>query len=77
MVIKRTIERVSGGMMMLPTVIGSIDHSYHRIAPTATMLVATSVVVTAVLTPIATALYARWVCGKVVTEPEMPLVEVE
>jgi 2-keto-3-deoxygluconate permease len=67
----------AGNAAVVPTVIASIDASYQRIAPTATMLVATSVVVTAILTPIATALYAKWVCGKVVARAEIQLVEVE
>jgi 2-keto-3-deoxygluconate permease len=67
----------AGNAAAVPAVISSIDHSYGRIAPTATMLIATSVVVTAILAPIATALYAKWFCGRVIARPTMPLVEVE
>jgi 2-keto-3-deoxygluconate permease len=51
----------AGNAAAVPAAIASIDPSYARIAPTATTLVATSVVVTAILAPIATAMYARWV----------------
>jgi 2-keto-3-deoxygluconate permease len=51
----------AGNAAAVPAIIASIDTSYARIAPSAATMVATSVVVTAILAPIATALYAKWV----------------
>jgi 2-keto-3-deoxygluconate permease len=67
----------AGNAVAVPAAIGSIDPSYARIAPSATVLVATSVVVTAILAPIATALYAKRVYGAVAKAPEIPVAEVE
>ena len=43
----------------LPAAIAAIDSSYAVVAPTATVLVATCVIVTAVLVPIVTAWWAK------------------
>lgn len=51
----------AGNAAAVPAAIASIDKSYAAIAPSATMLVATCVIVTAILVPLATAGYARWV----------------
>lgn len=49
----------AGNAAAVPAAIASIDKTYVGIAPSATMLVATCVIVTAILVPIATALYAK------------------
>ncbi|WP_425058853.1 2-keto-3-deoxygluconate permease [Sporomusa carbonis] len=51
----------AGNAAAVPAAIASIDKTYAGIAPSATMLVATCVIVTAVLVPLATALWAKWV----------------
>lgn len=51
----------AGNAAAVPAAIASIDKTYAPMAPSATMLVATCVIVTAILVPIATALYARYV----------------
>ena len=43
----------------MPQIIAGIEPRYAAVAPAATALVATSVVVTALLTPIVTSLWAR------------------
>lgn len=67
----------AGNAAAVPAVIASIDPTYERIAPAATMLVATSVVVTAILAPLATAFYARRLSVKALKTPRVLLVEVE
>lgn len=49
----------AGNAAAVPMAIASIDTSYAPVAPSATMLVATCVIVTAILVPIATALWAK------------------
>lgn len=49
----------AGNAAAVPAAIASIDKTYAGIAPSATMLVATCVIVTAILVPLATALYAK------------------
>lgn len=49
----------AGNAAAVPMAIASIDKTYAAVAPSATMLVATCVIVTAILVPIATALWAR------------------
>jgi 2-keto-3-deoxygluconate permease len=67
----------AGNAAVVPAAIASIDPTYAPIAPSATMLVATSVVVTAILTPLATALYAKRVNGGFAGKPAMNLATVE
>ncbi len=66
--IKRTIDRIPGGMMIVPLFLGAIIRTwkagllgvaYKPAAASATVLVATSVVVTAILVPIITAWWYR------------------
>jgi len=49
----------AGNAAAVPTAIAAIDKTYLPIAPTATMLVATCVIVTAILCPLATAWFAK------------------
>lgn len=49
----------AGNAAAVPAAIAAVDVSYKAIAPTATVLVATCVIVTAVLVPIVTAWWAR------------------
>ncbi|MEN6564812.1 MAG: 2-keto-3-deoxygluconate permease [Veillonellales bacterium] len=51
----------AGNAAVVPMAIASIDPAYASVAPAATMLVATSVIVTCILVPIVTALWARHV----------------
>ena len=53
----------AGNAAAVPTAIAAIDKTYAPVAPTATMLVATCVIVTAILCPLATAWWARRVNG--------------
>ncbi|EAX47141.1 2-keto-3-deoxygluconate permease [Thermosinus carboxydivorans Nor1] len=49
----------AGNAAAVPAAIAAIDKSYAPVAPAATMLVATCVIVTAILVPIATAWWAK------------------
>lgn len=49
----------AGNAAAVPAAIAAIDKSYASVAPAATMLVATCVIVTAILVPIATAWWAK------------------
>ena len=51
----------AGNAAAVPAALASIDTSYLPVAPAATMLVATCVIVTSILVPIATAMYANYV----------------
>lgn len=54
----------AGNAAAVPAAIAAVDPSYGPIAPAATMLVATSVIVTAILVPIATAWWYNLVNSK-------------
>lgn len=49
----------AGNAAAVPAAIAAIDQSYAPIAPWATMLVATCIIVTSVMVPFATAWWAR------------------
>jgi 2-keto-3-deoxygluconate permease len=49
----------AGNAAAVPAIIASIDKSYAAVAPAATMLVASCVIVTAILVPLATAWWAK------------------
>lgn len=49
----------AGNAAAVPAAIAAIDKTYAPVAPTATMLVATCVIVTAILVPLATAWWAK------------------
>jgi 2-keto-3-deoxygluconate permease len=49
----------AGNAAAVPAAIAAIDKSYAPVAPAATMLVATCVIVTAILVPIVTAWWAK------------------
>jgi 2-keto-3-deoxygluconate permease len=49
----------AGAAVTVPSILASIDPSFASVAPSATALVATSVVVTSLLTPVLTAWWAR------------------
>lgn len=57
----------AGNAAAVPAAIAAIDTSYAPIAPSATMLVATCIIVTAVLTPFITAMWAKRVAGTAAT----------
>lgn len=55
----------AGNAAAVPAAIAAIDKSYAPVAPSATMLVATCVIITAILVPIATAWWYKRVNGAV------------
>ena len=54
----------AGNAAAVPAAIAAVDTSYKAVAPTATVLVATCVIVTAVLVPIVTAWWAKRLTAK-------------
>jgi 2-keto-3-deoxygluconate permease len=54
----------AGNAAAVPAAIAAVDTSYKSVAPTATVLVATCVIVTAVLVPIVTAWWAKQISAK-------------
>lgn len=54
----------AGAAVANPTIIAEMNPKFAAVAPAATALVAAAVVVTAILVPICTALYANWMAKK-------------
>ncbi|WP_188397766.1 2-keto-3-deoxygluconate permease [Sporomusa sp. GT1] len=59
----------AGNAAAVPAAIAAVDPRFLPVAPSATMLVATCVIVTAILVPIVTAWYAKRVAAQTVPQP--------
>ena len=60
----------AGAAVTVPTVVANVDPSFAPVAQAATALIATCVLVTAILTPILTGLYFRKVQGRLTRTPK-------